>query len=107
MNSAPAMMPTPRQDLVEPTGPVVPAGQRGWANLISYAHTVCQLRQDDGGADPVIDIGRQVQCDYPVMGLGDAGLFTNLAAAAYCPSVLRHNGWGALGEPSYRLPAVG
>jgi hypothetical protein len=67
----------------------LPADQRGWVNLISYAHTVCQQMENDGGADPVLDIGRQIQGDYSGMSLLEAGKFTNLAAAAYCPSVIR------------------
>jgi len=68
----------------------LPADQRGWKNLVNYAHEVCRLMEADSGADPVMDIARQVvQADHPGMYIGDAGSFTNLAAAAYCQSVIR------------------
>jgi hypothetical protein len=48
-----------------------PADQRDMSALISYAHNACQLMENanDTVADPVIDVGRQVQRDNPGMSL--------------------------------------
>ena len=38
----------------------------------------------------LLDVARQLQRTNPTLTLARIGLFTNLAAAAYCQSVIRH-----------------
>jgi hypothetical protein len=58
--------------------------------LISEAHTACGDMANDAGADPVLDAATNVQRDEPSLTISQAALFAGLAAAAYCPSSIRH-----------------
>jgi hypothetical protein len=46
--------------------------------------------QSDGGADPVMDVAMSIIRNNPGVSTRKAALVTGIAAAAYCPSVIRH-----------------
>jgi hypothetical protein len=49
------------------------------------------MENDSAAHDPVIDVGIQFWHENPGLNEGNAVLFTNLSAAAYCPSVIPRN----------------
>jgi hypothetical protein len=59
------------------------------ADLISAAHDSCAQMAADTGSDPVIDDVPILQRANPALTLPKAAIFANIAAAAYCPSVIR------------------
>jgi Protein of unknown function (DUF732) len=60
------------------------------AEMISEAHSACGRMESDGGADPAVDVAIEMHRKDPALTVARAALFTGLAAAAYCPSVIRH-----------------
>lgn len=60
------------------------------ADLIAGAHAACADMAADTGPDPVIDEAPLMQRANPGLTFQKAALFAGLAAAAYCPQVVRH-----------------
>jgi hypothetical protein len=59
------------------------------ADLINLAHTACADMAVDRGADPVMDEVPVLQRANPAVTVQKAALFAGIAAAAYCPNVIR------------------
>jgi hypothetical protein len=57
--------------------------------LISGAHSACADMAADAGADPVMDEVPILQRANPAVTVQKAALFAGIAAAAYCPQVVR------------------
>jgi Protein of unknown function (DUF732) len=57
--------------------------------LISGAHSACADMAADRGADPVMDEVPILQRANPAVTVQKAALFAGIAAAAYCPQVIR------------------
>jgi Protein of unknown function (DUF732) len=61
----------------------------GQADLISAAHSACADMAADRGTDPVMDEVPILQRTNPAVTVQKAALFAGIAAAAYCPQVIR------------------
>ncbi len=59
------------------------------AELIGLAHTACADMATDSGANPVTDEVPILQRANPAVTVQKAALFAGIAAAAYCPQVIR------------------
>ncbi|MDM4138792.1 MULTISPECIES: DUF732 domain-containing protein [Mycobacterium] len=59
------------------------------ADLITGAHAACADMAADTRPDPVIDEAPVMQRANPGLTFQKAALFAGLAAAAYCPQVIR------------------
>ena len=59
------------------------------AGLITAAHAACVDMAADTGRDPVMDEIPIMQRANPALTTQKAALFAGLAAAAYCPQVIR------------------
>ncbi|BBX39603.1 DUF732 domain-containing protein [Mycobacterium simiae] len=58
-------------------------------DLIRLAHIACADMAADRGADPVMDEVPILQRANPAVTVQKAALFAGIAAAAYCPQVVR------------------
>jgi Protein of unknown function (DUF732) len=59
------------------------------AGLVSVAHVACADMAADTGRDPVMDEIPIMQRANPALTTQKAALFAGIAAAAYCPQVIR------------------